>query len=731
MNADRQFTLDFSPAVLIVAIVAWLAIIMLAWLAWRRSGYVWRTGVLELLRVTIGFLALLTLGGPEWIEVEHPNERPVLVILRDSSGSMQTRDMLPGNEEAAGTARSRTAWLDSQLPQLPWSEWADKVEIVRQTFAGSDGETPADRATDIHAALVAALEQHRDLRAVVLLSDGDWNQGAAPVDAAVRLRVEQIPVFAVAVGSPQPLPDVEIVSLSPPSFSVVGKSLQIPFRLRSSIASDYEARVTLTTSDGGKLEKTVLVPAMGDVDDLFVWTPDDAGKLQVTLDVESHPQEIRDDNNQSQVSVDIKAESLRVLVVESTPRWEYRFLRNALQRDPGVEVSCLLLHPEMSKPGGGSGYLDQFPAADEELSEYDVIFLGDVGVGEKQLSMRDCERIKGLVQQQASGLILMPGMQSHQYSLLESELKELYPVELDPAARRGFGSATPSPLQLTTLGQSSLLTKLADTAEENQAVWQNLPGFHWRAPVLRVRAGSEVLAIDEQSRTPLLVTRPYGTGKVLFMGTDGAWRWRKGVEDKYHYRFWGQVARWMAYQRQMAEGDLLRLFYTPDRPVTESVVTLNATVLDAQGAPLAGSRVEAEVIGPGGERQQVRFRSEGEGWGLYTGRFAPQQPGSYQVRLACRDTSAVLRTEIEVRGAEREVVGKPARPDVLAEIAQVTRGKLIPAEDLRELGALVLQQPDPEPRIRRHLIWASPWWAATLVVLMGLFWTGRKMGGAI
>src|SRR5438105_12925440 len=50
------------------------------------------------------------------------------------------------------------------------------------------------------------------------------------------------------------------------------------------------------------------------------------------------------------------------------------------------------------------------------------------------------------------------------------------------------------------------------------------------------------------------------------MGTDGAWRWRKGVEDKYHYRFWGQVVRWMAYQRNMVKGETMRLYYSPDQP---------------------------------------------------------------------------------------------------------------------------------------------------------------------
>ncbi len=57
----------------------------------------------------------------------------------------------------------------------------------------------------------------------------------------------------------------------------------------------------------------------------------------------------------------VRKEQLKVLVIESFPRWEYRYLRNALERDPGVEVNCLLLHPGLGKVGAGRGYLDKFP----------------------------------------------------------------------------------------------------------------------------------------------------------------------------------------------------------------------------------------------------------------------------------------------------------------------------------------------------------------------------------
>ena len=81
----------------------------------------------------------------------------------------------------------------------------------------------------------------------------------------------------------------------------------------------------------------------------------------------------------------------------------------------------------------------------------------------------------------------------------------------------------------------------------------------------------------------------------------------RGVEDKYHYRFWGQVARWMAYQRRMAEGELMRLFFSPDRPQAGDVVTFHANVAGASGEPLQQGLVVVQVIAPSGKAESIRL----------------------------------------------------------------------------------------------------------------------------
>ncbi len=112
-------------------------------------------------------------------------------------------------------------------------------------------------------------------------------------------------------------------------------------------------------------------------------------------------------------------------------------------------------------------------------------------------------------------------------------------------------------------------------------------------------------------------------------------------------------------------------------------------------------------------------------------RFAPDQVGAYRLTVRCQETAALLETVLDVQGKQREIVGKPARPEVLREIATITRGAAVPYDEMQRLCEQVLRLPPPEPTIRRKQIWASPYWAGTLIAMMGLFWIGRKAVGAI
>ena len=90
------------------------------------------------------------------------------------------------------------------------------------------------------------------------------------------------------------------------------------------------------------------------------WTSLYEGQSKLVVSVPPVEGEFRLDNNEQRLDINIRKEILKVLIVESTPRWEYRYLRNAMQRDPGIDVKCVLFHPGMTI-GAGRDYIPGMP----------------------------------------------------------------------------------------------------------------------------------------------------------------------------------------------------------------------------------------------------------------------------------------------------------------------------------------------------------------------------------
>ncbi|MBC7979154.1 MAG: hypothetical protein H7Y36_01160 [Armatimonadetes bacterium] len=724
------FTLWFGIIVLIG--VAWLCFI-----SWKRSPQRKRTAALEALRFFIVSLVVVLLWQPEWRTIINPTTKPKIAILWDDSKSMATLDaqlpaILSGSENEI---ISRKDWVAKALASELWTPLRSNGanDLISRPFASA--EEGALSGTDLNQPLADLLEDENNLRAVVLLSDGDFNLGDPPVAAAQKFRLRGVPIFTIPVGSETRLPDLDMLTVTAPTYGIVGENVQIPFTIRSSLDRQVRTIVRLRDESGRERTKSIVLAPNAENYNSILWRLEKEGTSTLTLSIPVEDGELVAANNSHKFTISGRPERIRVLIIETLPRWEYRFLRNALSRDPGVELSCLLLRPDLG-PAEGKNYIAEFPKTLEELSKFDVVFIGDVGLGENQLSKEQCAQIRGLVENQASGVVFLPGSQGNQFSLLDTELSDLIPVILDDKSPKGFPESLATPLNLTTEGRASLLTMLGDSEEENPEIWRRLPGFFWHAPVVRAKGGTEVLAVHANRRgpygpIPLLVTKTAGGGKVLFMGIDSAWRWRRGVEDVYHYRFWGQVARWMSYQRNMAAGQRVRLFFTPERPEPGATVTLNANAFDNNGAPLKEGTVSLDIVAPNGKTERIELQKNESEWGAYTGRFRIDLPGSWRLRAtASGATDMPTETIIFAQGVDIEKTGQPARPAILEEIAKVSKGRNILPEQLADLIKDIDALPEPRALENRIPLWSH--WAtiATLVLLLGLFWIGRKLNGA-
>jgi hypothetical protein len=745
-----NFSITASFWVIAAGVLIWLGSAWLCWANWQRGGKRRATGLLEALRFLLITMIVATLLRPEFVQQIKRTENPEIAVLMDSSASMETRDIVAANanrltsgsatnsQSRLTSAATRADWLAQKRQSQFWKPLEKSGKVVVEDFSAPTATTnseSADDGTDLNRALETSAQQQKNLKAVLLLTDGDWNAGKSPLVAATRLREQNVPVFAVTIGREKPIPDLVLENVSAPSYGLFGEQIAIPFKIQSHLPREVRTEISLAEENWDEVKKEIVIPANGETQEAILWSPHAMGDATLTLKLPVQPDEGIAENNEQSFRINIRQDKLKVLVVDSLPRWEYRYLRNALARDPGVEMHTILFHPEIGM-GGGKNYLSAFPSTKEQIASYDVIFLGDVGIGDGELTEQNAELIKGLVEQQSSGLIFLPGRRGRELTFLKSPLAELYPVVLDEKKPQGIGLQNESQLVLSTMGKRHLLTRFDADENRNDELWKLLPGFYWSAAVEKSRPGSDVLAVhsslrNSYGRIPLLATRAAGTGKVLFMGSDSAWRWRRGVEDKFHYRFWSQVVRWMAHQRHLSEKEGIRLSYSPETPRVGDTVFLQGTVLDASGFPAENETVTGKMISPNNRSERLEFSPIEGGWGVFKSSFVAQAGGKYKIQLAAEKNSRSLDTEILVSQPLREKIGQPVNSQILREIANLTGGASVSYENLDDIVKKISLLPEPKPIEKRIRLWSSPWWGGLILFLLAVYWTGRKLAGMV
>ena len=212
-----------------------------------------------------------------------------------------------------------------------------------------------------------------------------------------------MPLFTIPVGSKVRLPDLDLLSVTAPTYGIVGENVQIPFTIRSSLDRQVRTIVRLRDEAGHEHTKDIVIPPNAETYDSILWRLEKEGSSTLELSIPVADGELVPANNSRKFNIAGRPEKIRVLLIETLPRWEYRFLRNALSRDPGVELSCLLLHPALG-PAEGKDYIKEFPVENRGPREIRRDLPRRRRRRPDQLTKEQCELIRGLVENQASGV---------------------------------------------------------------------------------------------------------------------------------------------------------------------------------------------------------------------------------------------------------------------------------------------------------------------------------------
>lgn len=768
----------------------WAAVLVLAGIGvavWSYHGQgelrPARRGVLVALRA----LLLASLAGlllqPVLLLLVERYVRGTLVILLDTSASMAIQDgrTLPedlvraaiadgraspllgvaqsGIDAPSGPAPARwevvrNAFRNEQLDLLARLQARSDVELFTfgrdaapQPFEAG-GATSWDRGGDLfrgltfresRSALGDALRQVLEARrgeplaGILLISDGASNAGLAPLEAADLARQDDVPVFTYGVGITAPR-DVSVSGVDAPEVAFIEDAVPVTVRVRSINSSGRTARLVARLGGEVVAETNVRFDRDGEQSVDLRFTPKTKGDFDLVVELPPQPDEAERGNNTAAQRLRIIDRKVRVLLVESQPRWEHRFVLAMLQRDRRLEVRVALLDgdPGLGAESGGV-YLPGVPSDRETLLNFDAVVLGDLNVG--RLSAEVQQNLVDLVSRLGGAVVFLAGPDHLLPSLRGTPLEPLLPVELPReggASPADGGPPAAFALALAEAGRDSPVTRLGETREDNLRVWAGLPGVTWVAPVARARPGAEVLVRDGRGgpdAAPVVALQGFGMGTTAFLGTDQFWRWRRGVGERYHTRFWGQlILRVTARRTQEGEGLVQlateRTAYTPGERVVVTARVFRAGYEPATDASF-NARMRLEPDGPDAvpfEREVVLSAVPGRP-GMYRGEFVATQTGEGVVTLAGAEPEA----RFVIEEPRLELADPAMNEPLLRAMAEAGGGRFLREEDLHAFpDALTTQTVPTASPLRIELGHSLPF--LVLLLLFGFAeWILRKI----
>jgi hypothetical protein len=736
----------------------------------RKLGK-WRRKILAFLRMLLFVLLLFILLRPVLSFTINTHLHRTLIILADKSASMNIED--PRREDAdikrVGIGKGIIGRLDEPLTadQAAQMQHISRTDLMKAVFenhtldlienlksnydieymifnrditvATADQALktppPADdssQSTAIGDAIRDVINRKRGqpVTGILMVTDGGNNSGSDPLDAAHAAHQEHMPLYIYGVGITSPR-DIIVDSVFTPEVAFIQDEVPVTVRVRAQSLNGEHARLTLKLD--GKEVATKDLTFSGDNDEQIVpmtFTPDTAGVFDLTASIPPRDDETVKDNNSASERLRVIDSKIKVLYVEQSPRWEFRFIQSALLRDRRVDAKFLLQEadPELAN-AEGSPYIAKLPPK-EELFKYDLVIIGDVDP--KAFKPEEMDEMGEFVSKFGGAMIFIAGKQFDPSAYEDTPFAKLLPVELPVGVQRDDADR-PTTLALTTIGRTSPMLKLAADEEENASIWSKFPAIHWIDRVSRAKPGAQVLLEDTDpakatryGKMPAMALQQYGVGQVLYIGTDDTWRWRQDSGVAYYPLLWGQIVQRMALAHLLGVSKRTQLSADKQSYTTGERVSVFARLYDQNFDPVKQPSVNGFYSAGPGMKQSVQLRALPDQPGMYRGEFVPVTPWTYKFYVESDPQTTIDMTVIKPRFELGETaMNEPS----LREMARVSGGAFFREEDLSNLTHSISQNDEKVSRVVDADIWSSPIYFLLIVVVAVAEWLLRKRSG--
>ncbi len=748
---------------------------------WRESCHLqtpmrW---LLPLLRGLAFFLIFFMLAGPTLYHQHIQGELSRIRVLLDVSKSMSTID---DKREGRTRLESSLYWLigNDKKPDEP-NGWLNelkqyhRVELVashevngrkllwnslaNNSLPKVESITPQGRNSPLGEFLAQAIQNGGDLSAntagdpgrasdsgvdvlaaVVLISDGQSNAGTSISQAVSSYLNRRVPIFAIGVGSESEPEDLGIVQVEHSQrvnrLDRVKGSIMIKERIKA--GTPYSVSILhfgkrvfsdrLESNDQGQRRIEFDIAAEQLIDESKSQLTGGIDTMAVPIDlqfaIECESAEISTENNSYANSLWGVDQKNRVLILDRRGGWEMRYIKNAMERDPAWESTIAL---------GRLAIQDLFPRTRTNLFEYDLILATldtIIGLGEEQKNW-----ISDFVALSGGGLVVIDSSREPSVSTSDAVFSALLPVHAVDSSNADEIKS----MRLTPLANDQPAFQLGESELTRDQIWSKLlPPKSARMVELKPGAEAMVQLIGpsgNHSLRPLIATKLFGQGRVVYFAADETWRWRYNVADLYQQRFWNQIAIW-SMRAPFAVNDAFASLDAGQRAYsTGDPITVRAKLKQDDLQPLTNASVRVILERDGVHHVSIQLDQEPGARGFYRTTLVPMPVGSYRVRLevvGVTDDALSLETQFIVHPPiDVEMQALACNQELLRQAAFLTGGEFSMLDKASTISEKLTQYRTGRIAESQTLLWQSYPWFATIIGLLAIEWHLRKRSGLI
>jgi hypothetical protein len=737
---------------LIVAIAA--AAVLLGWLVRKRAaGSVRVTGPRSIgvwiLQTLLASLLLLMLWHPALSVATLRAQQNIVAVVVDDSTSMAIEDANGGSrsKQAAGVLNSGLIQSLQKRFQVRMYKLSAQLERIQKL----DDLKVSGTSTHIGESLKQVLADASSLPigAVVLLSDGADNSGGIDLETVSEIRRQRIPIHTIGFGREKMARDVEISDVQMPARALPDSRLPSTVSFHQHGFSGQKAKITLR--DGGKVlaSREVTLKADGvEQTEQIMFNAGGAGVRTIETTIDPLPNEENAKNNKVTRLVNVDSRKPKVLYMEGEPRWEFKFLRRAVEDDRNLHLATIVrttqnkIYVQDEHGDAPKNIRDGFPTKVDDLFEFDGLIIGSTQAAYFTPTQQDM--IHQFVDRRGGGLLFLGGREAlADGGYKKSALNDLLPVTLPDRegtfvrayADQSGGMHNLTSFQLTSAGRESPITRLEEDPEKNVQRWTKLPYLaNFQVPG-DPKPGATVLVdalVQQGGRFPLLTVQPFGRGRTAVFATGGSWTWqmKQPLADKSHEMFYTQLLRWLVNDTpRKVTGS------TPKQVVSdEPHVKLRAEVRDHTYLPSGDATVEAHILGPDGIAELVEMRPEPLEQGIYSSEYTTPKAGTYLVEMmAKRGTEEIGRDVLTFRREDgvAENFRVEQNRELLEKLSSETGGRYYTPDSAKKLGTDInYSEAGITVRETRDL-WDMPIVFLALLLLRSSEWLLRRKWGVI